>query len=154
MGETQVLPEKMPDAPLNVGVSDNSDDGLRKTAEDFGSKNVETEHGAERDLHEDKSEIVGTMHETKSEIAPKSRESLHESKSEIAGTMHETKSESAPKSRESLHESKSESAGTMHETESEIVSRSVEGLHETESELAERVARELLDGLRRASWVR
>lgn len=142
-GETQVLPEKMPDTPLNVGVSDNSDDGLRKTAEDFGSKNVETERGAERDLHEDKSEI-----------APKSRESLHESKSEIAGTMHETKSEYAPRGGTGVHENKSENDAAggepLHESKSEVT----ETLHESESELAERVARELLDGLRRASWVR
>ena len=123
-GKTQVLPEKSPDAPQNVGVSDNSDDGLRKTAEAFGSKNDETERGAERDLHEDKSEIAGTMHETKSESAPKSGESLHESTSEYAETLHESKSEVT------------------------------ETLHETTSELAERVARELLDGLRRAAWVR
>lgn len=138
-GKTQVLPEKSPDAPQNVGVSDNSDDGLRKTAEAFGSKNDETERGAERDLHKDKSEIAGTMHETKSESAPKSGESLHESKSEIAGAMHETESEFG-----------AERGGGLHESKSEVT----ETLHETTSELAERVARELLDGLRRAAWVR
>lgn len=138
-GKTQVLPEKSPDAPQNVGVSDNSDDGLRKTAEDFGSKNVETERGAERDLHEDKSEIAGTMHETKLESAPKSGEILHESTSEYAETLHETESENDAAGGDPLHESKSEVTET---------------LHETTSELAERVARELLDGLRRAAWVR
>lgn len=138
-GKTQVLPEKSPDAPQNVGVSDNSDDGLRKTAEAFGSKNDETERGAERDLHEDKSEIAGTMHETKSESAPKSGESLHESTSEYAETLHETESENDATGGNPLHESKSEVTET---------------LHETTSELAERVARELLDGLRRAAWVR
>ena len=138
-GKTQVLPEKSPDAPQNVGVSDNSDDGLRKTAEAFGSKNDETERGAERDLHEDKSEIAGTMHETKSESAPKSGESLHESTSEYAEALHENKSENDAAGGNPLHESKSEVTET---------------LHETTSELAERVARELLDGLRRAAWVR
>lgn len=138
-GKTQVLPEKSPNTPQNVGVSDNSDDGLRKTAEAFGSKNVETEHGAERDLHETKSEIAGTMHESKSEIAPRGGESLHETKSEIAGTLHENKSENDAAGGDPLHESKSEVTET---------------LHETTSELAERVARELLDGLRRAAWVR
>ena len=138
-GKTQVLPEKSPDAPQNVEVSDNSDDGLRKTAEAFGSKNDETERGAERDLHEDKSEIAGTMHETKSESAPKSGESLHESTSEYAETLHETESENDAAGGDPLHESKSEVTET---------------LHETTSELAERVARELLDGLRRAAWVR
>ena len=138
-GKTQVLPEKSPDAPQNVGVSDNSDDGLRKTAEAFASKNDETERGGERDLHEDKSEIAGTMHETKSESAPKSGESLHESTSEYAETLHENKSENDAAGGYPLHESKSEVTET---------------LHETTSELAERVARELLDGLRRAAWVR
>ena len=138
-GKTQVLPEKSPDAPQNVGVSDNSDDGLRKTEEAFGSKNDETERGAERDLHEDKSEIAGTMHETKLESAPKSGEILHESTSEYAETLHETESENDAAGGDPLHESKSEVTET---------------LHETTSELAERVARELLDGLRRAAWVR
>lgn len=153
-GKTQVLPEKSPDAPQNVGVSDNSDDGLRKTAEAFGSKNDETERGAERDLHEDKSEIAGTMHETKSESAPKSGESLHESKSEngagSGNALHEGESEIT----ETLHETESENGaergGGLHESKSE----DTETLHETTSELAERVARELLDGLRRAAWVR
>ena len=116
-GKTQVLPEKSPDAPQNVGVSDNSDDGLRKTAEAFGSKNDETERGAERDLHESKSEIDG-----------RGGANLHESESENGAG----------------------SGNALHEGESEIT----ETLHETTSELAERVARELLDGLRRASWVR
>lgn len=153
-GKTQVLPEKPPDVPQNVGVSDNSDDGLRKTAEAFGSKNDETERGAERDLHEDKSEIAGTMHETKSESAPKSGESLHESKSEngagSGNALHEGESEIT----ETLHETESENGaergGGLHESKSE----DTETLHETTSELAERVARELLDGLRRAAWVR
>ena len=68
---------------------------------------------------------------------------LHESKSEIDGrggaNLHESESENGAGSGNTLHESKSEVTET---------------LHETTSELAERVARELLDGLRRAAWVR
>lgn len=68
---------------------------------------------------------------------------LHESKSEIDGrggaNLHESESENGAGSGNALHESKSEVTET---------------LHETTSELAERVARELLDGLRRAAWVR
>lgn len=56
-----------------------------------------------------------------------------------AETLHETESENDAKGGKTLHESKSEVTET---------------LHETTSELAERVARELLDGLRRAAWVR
>ena len=142
-GKTQVLPEKSPDAPQNVGVSDNSDDGLRKTAEAFGSKNDETERGAERDLHESKSEIDGrggaNLHESESENGAGSGNALHEGESEITETLHETESEFG-----------AERGGGLHESKSEVT----ETLHETTSELAERVARELLDGLRRASWVR
>ena len=57
----------------------------------------------------------------------------------ITKTLHETESENGAGSGNALHESKSEVTET---------------LHETTSELAERVARELLDGLRRAAWVR
>lgn len=64
---------------------------------------------------------------------------LHESKSEYAEALHETESENDAAGGDPLHESKSEVTET---------------LHETTSELAERVARELLDGLRRAAWVR
>ena len=68
---------------------------------------------------------------------------LHESKSEIDGrggaNLHESESENGAGSGKALHESKSEVTET---------------LHEAASELAERVARELLDGLRRAAWVR
>ena len=86
-GKTQVLPEKSPDAPQNVGVSDKMDGSLQKTEREFLSERAAPERGYALGLHESKSEVTET-------------------------------------------------------------------LHETTSELAERVARELLDGLRRAAWVR
>lgn len=68
--------------------------------------------------------------------------------------LHESKSEFGAERAEDLHEIKSEygagRAKNLHETESEYT----ENLHENESELAERVVRELLEGLRRAAWVR
>lgn len=116
-GKTQVLPEKSPDAPQNVGVSDKMDGSLQKTEREFLSERAAPEDGYALGLHESKSEIDGrggaNLHESESENGAGSGNALHESKSEVTET-----------------------------------------LHETTSELAERVARELLDGLRRAAWVR
>ena len=116
-GKTQVLPEKSPDAPQNVGVSDKMDGSLQKTEREFLSERAAPERGYALGLHESKSEING-----------RGGANLHESESENGAG----------------------SGNALHEGESEIT----ETLHETTSELAERVARELLDGLRRAAWVR
>ena len=142
-GKTQVLPEKSPDAPQNVGVSDKMDGSLQKTERDFLSERAAPERGYALGLHESKSEIDGrggaNLHESESENGAGSGNALHEGESEITETLHENKSENDATGGDPLHESKSERAETM---------------HETTSELAERVARELLDGLRRAAWVR
>ena len=127
-GKTQFLPEKSPDAPQNVGVSDKMDGSLQKTEREFLSEHAAPERGYALGLHESKSEIDG-----------RGGANLHESESEITETLHENKSENDATGGDPLHESKSEVTET---------------LHETTSELAERVARELLDGLRRAAWVR
>lgn len=142
-GKTQVLPEKSPDAPQNVGVSDKMDGSLQKTEREFLSERAAPEGGYALGLHESKSEIDGqdgaSLHEITSEDDAKGGKALHESKSEYAEALHETESENDAAGGDPLHESKSEVTET---------------LHETTSELAERVARELLDGLRRAAWVR
>ena len=142
-GKTQVLPEKSPDAPQNVGVSDKMDGSLQKTEREFLSERAAPERGYALGLHESKSEIDGrggaNLHESESENGAGSGNALHEGESEITETLHENKSENDATGGEPLHESKSEVTET---------------LHETTSELAERVARELLDGLRRAAWVR
>ena len=142
-GKTQVLPEKSPDAPQNVGVSDKMDGSLQKTERDFLSERAAPEDGYALGLHESKSEINGrggaNLHESESENGAGSGNALHETESEITETLHENKSENDAAGGDPLHESKSEVTET---------------LHETTSELAERVARELLDGLRRAAWVR
>ena len=142
-GKTQVLPEKSPDAPQNVGVSDKMDGSLQKTERDFLSERAAPERGYALGLHESKSEINGrggaNLHESESENGAGSGNALHEGESEITETLHETESENDAAGGDPLHESKSEVTET---------------LHETTSELAERVARELLDGLRRAAWVR
>ena len=127
-GKTQVLPEKSPDAPQNVGVSDKMDGSLQKTEREFLSERAAPEDGYALGLHE-----------SKSENGAGSGNALHETESEITETLHENKSENDAAGGNPLHESKSEVSET---------------LHETTSELAERVARELLDGLRRAAWVR
>ncbi len=142
-GKTQVLPEKSPDAPQNVGVSDKMDGSLQKTEREFLSERAAPEDGYALGLHESKSEIDGrggaNLHESESENGAGSGNALHEGESEITETLHENKSENDATGGDPLHESKSEITET---------------LHETTSELAERVARELLDGLRRAAWVR
>ena len=142
-GKTQVLPEKSPDAPQNVGVSDKMDGSLQKTEREFLSERAAPEHGYALGLHESKSEIDGrggaNLHESESANSAPIQKALHDSKSEVAAAVHENKSENDAAGGDPLHESKSEVTET---------------LHETTSELAERVARELLDGLRRAAWVR
>lgn len=142
-GKTQVLPEKSPDAPQNVGVSDKMDGSLQKTEREFLSERAAPEDGYALGLHESKSEIDGrggaNLHESESENGAGSGNTLHEGESEIKETLHETESENDATGGNPLHESKSEVTET---------------LHETTSELAERIARELLDGLRRAAWVR
>lgn len=127
-GKTQVLPEKSPDAPQNVVVSDKMDGSLQKTEREFLSERAAPEDGYALGLHE-----------SKSENGAGSGNALHETESEITETLHENKSENDAAGGNPLHESKSEVSET---------------LHETTSELAERVARELLDCLRRAAWVR
>lgn len=142
-GKTQVLPEKSPDVPQNVGVSDKMDGSLQKTEREFLSERAAPEDGYALGLHESKSEIDGwggaNLHESESENGAGSGNALHEGESEITETLHETESENG-----------AERGGGLHESKSEVT----ETLHETTSELAERVARELLDGLRRAAWVR
>lgn len=142
-GKTQVLPEKSPDIPQNVGVSDKMDGSLQKTEREFLSERAAPERGYALGLHESKSEIDGrggaNLHESESENGAGSGNALHEGESEITEMLHETESENDATGGDPLHESKSEVTET---------------LHETTSELADRVARELLDGLRRAAWVR
>ena len=70
-GKTQVLPEKSPDAPQNVGVSDKMDGSLQKTEREFLSERAAPEDGYALGLHESKSEIDGrggaNLHESESE---------------------------------------------------------------------------------------
>ena len=119
------------------------DGSLQKTEREFLSERAAPEDGYALGLHESKSEIDGrggaNLHESESENGAGSGNALHEGESEITETLHENKSENDATGGDPLHESKSEVTET---------------LHETTSELAERVARELLDGLRRAAWVR
>ena len=152
--KTQVLPENAADAPLNVGVSDESDVGLPEYGMNFPAESSRLECAKTTDLHENKSEFDvpastalheiesesgAKVHEIESEIVPQSGNGLHEIRSESAQSVHENKSDFGGREGGSVHEMKSEQAETV---------------HETTSELAERVARELLDGLKRAAWVR
>ena len=122
--------------PQNLALSEEND---RFSAPLELSGNTEEVSVRGSNLHESKSEVRETVHETKSESAAARREGLHESRSEVREALHETKSESAAMRREGLHESKSEVGETVHESKSESVERFAEGL---------------LEGLRRAAAVR
>ena len=149
-------------APLNLALSEEND---RFSAPLELSGNDEEVSGRESNLHESRSEVEETVHETKSESAAERREGLHESRSEVGEPVHEMKSESAAERREGLHESKSEVGETLHEMKSESAAARRRGLHEnrsevgetvheTKSESVERFAEGLLEGLRRAAAVR
>ena len=148
--------------PQNLALSEEND---RFSAPLELSGNTEEVSGRGSNLHESKSEVRETMHETKSESAAARREGLHENRSEAREMVHETKSELTAERREGLHESKSEVGETVHETKSESAAARRQGLHESKSEVGEtlhemksesveRFAEGLLEGLRRAAAVR
>ena len=132
---TQNVVTEKKSSPAGDGLGEAPGDTLHETKSEFGDG-----------LHETMSEFREGLHETTSEF----QNPLHESKSDFGeirrGIPHEIKSEFG----DALHETTSEFGGAAHETKSELPN----GLHETTSELAEAVARRLLEGLRRAKWVR
>lgn len=89
--------------------------------------------------HETESEIPERLHETTSEINGTRTEALHETESEVPEAVHEITSETGETA-----------PGTVHEIKSEVR----KAVHEMESELTDRVARSILEGLRRAALVR
>lgn len=124
----QGLGQFLPEAPQNV---------VRDFRE-AGNVPQDTDDGT-MPLHETESEFPeispGSLHETESEFPEKKRETMHETESEFFGTD----PSAGLMERQNLHEIKSEL-------------RKI--LHETESEFGEVFARQLLEGLRRAKWVR
>lgn len=94
---------------------------------------------AEETLHETEPEYKADLHEVKSESVEKPQLNLHETESDF-GT--------------GVHEIKSDLSKGLHETESESAEKPRMDLHETELESAERIARQILEGLRQAAWVR
>lgn len=122
--------------PQNLALSEEND---RFSAPLELSGNTEEVSGRGSDLHESKSEVEETAHETKSESAAARRRGLHETESEVEETLHEMKSESAAARRRGLHEIKSEVGETVHEMKSESAAERREGLHESKSEVEEAV---------------
>ena len=104
--------------------------------------------------HETESEIPEKMHETTSEPGCPGAGAVHEIKSEFREALHGTESESGGTMAETLHEMTSESGAPAQESVHEIRSEFREAVHEMESELTDRVARSILEGLRRATAVR
>lgn len=139
--------------------------GLHESESEFAGSlhEMESEYGAS---------FRGGPHEITSEFPGKTGEALHETKSVFRGSLHEIESEIPGIAGRIPHEIKSEFPNMLHETESDFSPRSGRAgpeqpltaheikselqkiLHETESELGECVARQLLEGLRRAKWVR
>ena len=122
--------------PQNLALSEEND---RFSAPLELSGNTEEVSGRGSNLHESKSEVRETVHETKSESAAARREGLHENRSEVGKPVHETKSESAAARREGLHENRSEVGKPVHETKSESAAARREDLHESKSEVREAV---------------
>ena len=87
--------------PQNLALSEEND---RFSAPLELSGNTKEVSGRGSNLHEMKSEVGETVHETKSESAAARREGLHEMKSEVGETVHETKSESVERFAEGLLE--------------------------------------------------
>ena len=87
--------------PQNLALSEEND---RFSAPLELSGNTEEVSGRGSNLHESKSEVRETMHETKSESAAERRQDLHENKSEVGETVHETKAESVERFAEGLLE--------------------------------------------------
>ena len=163
--KAQVLWSETAQTPQNVVEMDNLDGGLRnieppaeekpagqKKKKSNRAHESKSEFDAEKGgaLHENESDSAEEVHEDTSELAVGEVQMLHEIESEFAETMHEDESDFRRGEVREMHESTSEFVETLHESKSEHT----EELHETESERAERVARLLLEGLRRAAWVR
>lgn len=169
LGETHSVPsgEKSEDrrakaARLPHETESEIPEGMHETASEFSRFRAGAVHEITSDfqdgLHETTSEQSGfgkvRPHEIKSEF----REALHETESESGGTMaetlHEMTSESPVRGPGRMHETRSESGAPAQESVHEIRSEVREAVHEMESELTDRVARSILEGLRRAAAVR
>ena len=122
--------------PQNLALSEEND---RFSAPLELSGNTGEVSGRGSNLHESKSEVRETVHETKSESAAARREGLHENRSEVGKPVHETKSEFAAERREGLHESRSEVGKPVHEMKSELTAARRWGLHESKSEVGKPV---------------
>ena len=114
----------------------------------------EIQEEAPEPMHEIMSDFRETVHETESDFPALTEGTAHETTSELREAVHETKSDFTPLTEGRTHETKSELPESLHETTSESDGNRREAAHETASELAERTARLLLEGLRRAKWVR
>ena len=131
----QVLWSETAQTPQNVVKMDKMDSGLRNIAPFAAGEQTAQKRKKTNRAHESKSEFGERLHENESDFQGGEVREMHETTSEFAETLHESESDFA----ENVHESTSEFAKI---------------LHENKSELAECMARELLEGLRRAAWVR
>lgn len=151
--DSELLPGRREDAPETA---------LHESKSEIQEEAPEPLHEIMSDFRETAHEIKsdfpglteGTAHETTSEL----REAVHEITSDFPplteGRAHETTSDFPGLTAGTVHEATSELPESLHETTSESDENRREAAHETASELAERTALLLLEGLRRAKWVR
>lgn len=133
-----VVTEKKP-SPIGGGLGEAPGDTLHEPESESGDA-----------LHETMSEFPDAVHETTSEY----RYDLHETKSEFGEIRRDAPHEIKLESGEAAHEATSDFRQELHEMTSEFAPKDRPALHENTSELAEAVARRLVEGLRRAKWVR
>ena len=100
------------------------------------------------------SEFQGESQEPMYGTASAFREALHETKPEFGEIRRDAPHEIKLESGEAVHETTSDFRQGLHEMTSEFPEIDRPDMHETTSELAEDVARRLVEGLRRAKWVR
>lgn len=162
--DSELLSRRREDAPetaLHESKSEIQEEGpelLHEIMSDFRETVHETESDfpalTEGTAHETTSELREAVHETVSDFPGLTEGTAHEATSELREAVHETTSDFPALTEGTAHETTSELPESLHEVTSESDESRREAAHETASELAERTARLLLEGLRRAKWVR
>lgn len=148
-----------PDSELLSGRrKDTPETALHEIMSDFRETVHETKSDfpalTEGTVHETTSELREAVHEITSDFPVLTEGRAHETTSELREAVHEITSDFPALRERTAHETTSELPESLYETTSESDENRREAVRETASELAERTARLLLEGLRRAKWVR
>lgn len=147
-----------PEGTQNAVSGESTPIGADDAAGAPGDALLETESEFRYGLYETTSEFLArtseAMHETTSKFPPQTLDAVHETKPEFGEIRRDAPHEIKLESGEAAHETTSDFQQGLHEMTSEFAPKDRSALHETTSELAEDVARRLVEGLRRAKWVR